>query len=151
MKQVVSGISKKLGTFVDADDVQLMYTACAFETAWNKTKISPWCRLFDEESIQVLEFLEDLEYYWIDGYGFELTYKQACSAFRDLFERFQRPNDEGSLTFYFTHSGTILKSLAFLGLYKDEHLTHKDFLLDRKWRVSEIDAFASNLAFVRYE
>ena len=151
MKKVVGDISRKLGTFVDADDVQLMYTACAFETAWNKTKISPWCRLFDDRSIKVLEFLEDLEYYWIDGYGYELTYKQACSAFRDLFDRFKNPTEERSRTFYFTHSGTILKSLAFLGLFRDDTLTHKDYAKDRLWKVSEIDAFATNLAFVRYE
>ena len=55
-------------------------------------------------------------------------------------------------TFYFTHSGTILKFLAFLKLYRDpEPLTSDNFdrLKDeRLWRTSRIDAFGSNVAFV---
>lgn len=55
---------------------------------------------------------------------------------------------------YFTHSGTILKLLAHLGLYKDENvLLHTNFNTMgsyRKWRVSQIDSFGSNLAFVLF-
>lgn len=55
-------------------------------------------------------------------------------------------------TFYFTHSGTLLKVLAHLGLYKDEApLTYQDYGKQRKWRTSAIDAFATNVAFVLYE
>lgn len=150
MKEAIGRISKKVGTFLDADSIHLMYQTCAFETAWSKKHTSPWCTLFDKLSVKLLEFGEDLEYYWIDGYGYELTYEQACSAFGDLLKRF-----DGELephTFYFTHSGTLLKSMAFLGLYRDEYpLTHKDFERKRQWRVSEIDAFASNLVFTQFE
>lgn len=31
-----------------------------------------------------MEYHEDLKYYWIDGYGHEITYKQACPAFNDM-------------------------------------------------------------------
>jgi hypothetical protein len=55
---------------------------------------------------------------------------------------------------YFTHSGTILKLLAHLGLYKDENaLLHTNFNTMgryRKWRVSQIDSFGSNLAFILF-
>jgi len=71
------------------DDVHLMYTVCAFETAWNKFTTSPWCILFDDEIIQTFEFLENLEYYWIDGYGYKLTYRQACSAINDMFKHLE--------------------------------------------------------------
>lgn len=55
-------------------------------------------------------------------------------------------------TFYFTHSGTILKVLSHLGLYKDDFaLTHNDFAKQRKFETSKIDAFASNIQFVLYE
>uniref|UniRef100_U5EQ88 Multiple inositol polyphosphate phosphatase 1 n=1 Tax=Corethrella appendiculata TaxID=1370023 RepID=U5EQ88_9DIPT len=151
MRKVITKFSRKLATFVNADDIHLMYTTCAFETAWFKDKISPWCTLFDEHSIHVLEFLEDLEYYWIDGYGYSLTYKQACSAFTDLIKHFDEGSTEKNITFYFTHSGTLLKSLAFLNLYKDAQLTHKDFEVNRKWRTSKIDAFATNLIFILFE
>lgn len=62
------------------------------------------------------------------------------------------PRPRANATFYFTHSGTLLKMLAHLGVARDEQpLTHKDFGKDRRWRTSQIDAFATNLAFVRYE
>lgn len=55
-------------------------------------------------------------------------------------------------TLYFTHSGTLLKLLAHLGLYKDKTpLTYRDFGKERKWRTSNIDSFATNVAFVLYE
>ncbi|XP_055619279.1 multiple inositol polyphosphate phosphatase 1 [Toxorhynchites rutilus septentrionalis] len=150
MKDVIAKISKKVGTFLDAESIHLMYQTCAFETAWVKKHVSPWCMLFDKATIKALEFGEDLEYYWIDGYGYELTYKQSCNAFRDLFRRFDE--DLEPFTFYFTHSGTLLKSLAFLGLYRDEFpLTHRDFGQKRLWKVSEIDAFATNLVFSKLE
>jgi len=55
-------------------------------------------------------------------------------------------------TLYFTHSGTLLKLLAHLGLARDNKpLTPKHFASERRWRTSQIDAFATNLAFLRYE
>lgn len=55
---------------------------------------------------------------------------------------------------YFTHSGTILKVLSLLGIARDPNpLLHNSYnsSKDRLWRVSLIDAFASNLAFVSYD
>lgn len=56
--------------------------------------------------------------------------------------------------FYFTHSGTILKMLGVLGLYKDDReLKHDNYneMENRHWRTSKIDAFGSNLAFVLFK
>jgi hypothetical protein len=56
--------------------------------------------------------------------------------------------------FYFTHSGTILKMLGLLGLYKDDHkLKHDNYIEmeNRQWRTSKIDPFGSNIAFVLYK
>ncbi|KFB35155.1 AGAP003555-PA-like protein [Anopheles sinensis] len=151
MRTVIEKLSKRIGTFVSPEDVHAIYQTCAFETAWNERDISPWCTLFDKESISALEYNEDLKYYWIDGYGYELTYRQACSAFRDLFANFDASGERPRFTFYFTHSGTLLKSIAFMNLYKDnEPLTAQSYRYKRKWRVSHIDAFGSNLYFVLY-
>ena len=67
-----------------------MYKTCGFKIAWFHNTVSPWCLPFDVETIKVLEYNEDLEGYWIDGYGFEVTYKQACTTFKDLIESFQK-------------------------------------------------------------
>ncbi|XP_313302.5 multiple inositol polyphosphate phosphatase 1 [Anopheles gambiae] len=150
MRSVIEKLSKRIGTFVSPEEVHAIYQTCAFETAWSDRDISPWCLLFDKESISTMEYNEDLKYYWIDGYGYDLTHRQACSAFADLFTNF---NDENGprFTFYFTHSGTLLKSIAFLNLYKDnEPLRGESMRHKRKWRVSHIDAFGTNLYFVLY-
>ncbi|KAF5293597.1 hypothetical protein FQA39_LY03082 [Lamprigera yunnana] len=135
------------------NDAFLMYLACSFETAWNHKRKSPWCSLFSPQSLKVLEFAEDLKYYYRDGYGYELTYKQACKAFLDGISYFENKSKFPKATIYFTHSGTILKLLAHLGFYKDDQrLKHSHYnKYDHKWRVSKIDAFGSNMALVLFE
>lgn len=68
---------------------------------------------------------------------------------------FYRSTEEATTTAYFTHSGTILKLLALLGVAKDTHpLMHNSFVLhqdNRAWRSSIIDVFASNMAFILYK
>ncbi|KAG7198866.1 hypothetical protein KM043_015692 [Ampulex compressa] len=152
--QTLGDISRRIGLQVDYETAVLIYIACAFETAWNRSVESPWCKLLSSSDFQVLEFAEDLDYYWIDGYGHRLTYEQACPALMDMFQFFEAEGGP-SVVAYFTHSGTILKLLALLGVAKDEKpLTHESFFRgaeDRAWRISLIDAFASNIAFVQYE
>jgi len=37
---------------------------------------------------QIFEYAEDLEYYWIDGYGYNITYRQACPPVKDMMQHF---------------------------------------------------------------
>lgn len=137
-----------------SEDVHLLYSTCAFETAWHKNLKSPWCSAFDPESLSVIEYAEDLKYYWIDGYGFEITYKQACPAFNDMYEHMVRADKYPSTVVYFTHSGTLLKMIAHMGIHKtSKHLRHDEYdsNVDREWRVSKIDPFGTNLAFVLHQ
>ncbi|XP_015598443.1 multiple inositol polyphosphate phosphatase 1 [Cephus cinctus] len=154
VSDTLKDISSFLGFQVDYEAANLMYTICAFETAWYSNSESAWCNVFQPKHFKVLEFAEDLKYYWIDGYGYPLTYEQACPALRDMFNFFQSKED-ANVTAYFTHSGTILKLLSLIRVAKDiEPLKHDSYTLheDRRvWRVSMIDAFASNLAFVLYD
>lgn len=77
-------------THLDAHLVRLMYTICGFETAWQRRKEpSVWCQLFDRDTLRTLEFAEDLEYYWNDGYGYELTHRIACPAIGDMFQNIE--------------------------------------------------------------
>ncbi|CAH1710080.1 unnamed protein product [Aphis gossypii] len=153
----LKSLSSRLGldytlTFNDAKN---MYTYCAFETAWEKNKVSPWCSIFNKSDLMLLEYSEDLKYYLIDGYAYELSYKQACVLLKNAIEYFDDPHlTSKNGIFYFTHSGTILKMLGVLGLYKDEHkLKHDNYfeMENRQWRTSKIDAFGSNIAFVLYK
>ncbi|XP_043496791.1 multiple inositol polyphosphate phosphatase 1-like [Polistes fuscatus] len=149
----LKSISKRIGHPVNHEIVHLIYTMCGFETAWYKDTDSPWCKLLSLDEFKVIEYLEDLEYYWIDGYGYKITYEQACVVLKDIFKFFSE--DDGILaSIYFTHSGTILKLLARLGAVQNTvPLTHDSFWLhvdNRTWKTTYIDAFASNIAFVLY-
>lgn len=56
-----------------------------------------------------------------------------------------------SASFLFTHSGTILKILTHLELFKPRsHLRGDKNVPDRTWRASDIDCFGANLALVLY-
>lgn len=156
VKNMIDKIKKRIGLNIDYEIAHLMYITCAFETALNQSAVSPWCKIFSLNDFKVFEYIEDLELYWIDGYGYSLTYEQACAVLKDMFDSFG--SKKGAVTTaYFTHSGTILKLIALLGLAKDAHpLTHDSFILRKKedkraWRSSIIDTFASNMAFVLYD
>jgi hypothetical protein len=141
---------------LDFKDIEVIYNMCGFETAWRHLPHngkSIWCSLFkNEQHIDIMEYLEDLEYYWIDGPGFEITRKIACRTVDDMLNQLDPSNSKQSLSFYFTHSGTMLKLLTFLELYRDDfHLTADKWNYQRKWRTSHIDSFASNIIAVLYE
>ena len=115
----------------------------------------------------MLEYREDLKYYWKDGYGYKINTEQACVLVKDAMDNFRNitmggdtGREEQNGIFYFTHSGTILKMLSYLGLYKEEINKHTGHRLElrhdnynkmkdsRNWRTSFIDPFASNVGLV---
>lgn len=77
---------------ITIDDAELIYTICGFETSWEYNLVngqSVWCSLFTENQMKVMEFLKDLQYYYIDGYGFEVTRKVACKTVEDIFSHLE--------------------------------------------------------------
>ncbi|KAK3930957.1 Multiple inositol polyphosphate phosphatase 1 [Frankliniella fusca] len=157
MKNVQGNVTERLGfaNKISLDDLSLIYVTCSFETAWYPKKQSPWCSLLSDNDFKVLEYAEDLDYYWIDGYGHAINHQQACPTIKDMFSFFSSSNLEKKAVLYFSHSGTVLKMLAHLGLYRDpKPLRASNFpymLQNRQWRVSQISSFASNIAFVLYK
>jgi multiple inositol-polyphosphate phosphatase/2,3-bisphosphoglycerate 3-phosphatase len=51
---------------------------------------NPVCQLFSDSELQMMEYREDLEYYWQDGYGFDINYQQACVLMKDVIENFEK-------------------------------------------------------------
>ena len=37
---------------------------------------------------QIIEYQEDLKYYWRDGYGVPINYEQACVVIEDVIQHF---------------------------------------------------------------
>ncbi|XP_022112716.2 multiple inositol polyphosphate phosphatase 1 [Pieris rapae] len=152
MNETLANVSKYLGLdrVLSLDVVSLMYKICGYETSWHKHFASPWCFPFDATSIQRLEYYFDLKHYWSDGYGHNLTLRPACMLLKHMFQTLR--NETRNATFLFAHSGTLLKLLAHLQLYKPKSHLRGDYVDDeRPWRASNIDCFASNIAFVMYK
>ena len=60
-----------------------------------------------------MEYREDLEYFYEDGYGHSINYVQACPIVKDVVDHFTQVVESAPYQpkglFYFTHSGTLLK------------------------------------------
>lgn len=51
---------------------------------------SAWCAAFTKEHLKILEYAEDLKYYYNAGYGHEMNAKLGCPPLKDMFQRFER-------------------------------------------------------------
>lgn len=144
---------------ITIQDLEAIYQLCGFETSWQHRLYegrSIWCSLFSEENLKVLEYIRDLHYYHIDGPAYEITRKVCCNTVDDMLNRLHPDSNQTPFTFYFSHSGTILKLLTFLEFFNDQNrLTAEGFskpgIDDRKWKTSLIDKFSSNLIAVLYK
>ncbi|KAK2718384.1 multiple inositol polyphosphate phosphatase 1-like [Artemia franciscana] len=149
-------ISVRLGfnRTLTQSEVDIVYLMCAFDEAWRPTVHSPWCSVFTPKDLAIIEYREDLKYYYDSGYGHDINYQQGCPMIKDVISVLKGSSQNNTIGhFYFTHSGTVLKFLARLGLFKDSTPLRYDNYSTQKnrlWRTSIIDSFASNIAFVLY-
>lgn len=160
MKKVVRDVSSRLGfkENLSFEDIHLMFSMCRYESAVRPNQTSPWCNFFNRNEKVVMEYDEDLDYYWIDGYGFSINYEQACPPVKDFLDHFRaamQPNSTAPLgVFHFSHSGLLLKVYARLGLFRDATPPTADNFkqqTSRLWRSSLIDPFTANLALVLFQ
>ncbi|XP_068230848.1 multiple inositol polyphosphate phosphatase 1-like [Palaemon carinicauda] len=151
MAMVIQEVSRRLGINTTFGDVETMYDACRYYKAWDPVALSPWCAAFTPENLKVLEYWQDLLYYYEDGYGHAINYESACPPIQDLVQHFRKfvETEQGPRgIFYFTHSGALNKIVARLGLYEDSvPLAHDNLDPDRLWRTSNNGPFATNIAF----
>ena len=156
MREVMANITAVLGleSMLDIASLDLMYIACNFDLAWRPDQPSPWCGVFSDEQLEVMEYREDLEYYWVDGPGHAVTAAQSCVLMRDLQNIAARiqAGISTNATLSFSHSGAVLKLVALLGTHQDTvHLrsdNYEQMGRGRRWRTSEIGPFASSVSFV---
>merc|ERR1712012_1027991 len=117
MKSVKLSLSSLLGVNITMDDMELMHDMCRFDLMWTPNKISPWCRVFSDDELEIIEYAKDLKSYWEDGPGYNLNYDQACVLGKDMWDIFNNVingDDSTTGTLYFSHSGATQKFLAFL-------------------------------------
>ena len=73
--------------FIITAELGSLYFACIFEYALYDD--APWCALFDHEDIKVMEYRKDIDNYYDDMYGHEITCKRACHIVKDILHTMQ--------------------------------------------------------------
>ncbi|XP_055532258.1 multiple inositol polyphosphate phosphatase 1-like [Wyeomyia smithii] len=153
--QTLSDISMRLGFRynLSVDQVEAMWDACRYEQAWHLQQLSPWCSVLTKDQVNVLEYKEDLKYYYQNSYGYEKSPDLACYAVADMMKHFSRPDNPQAVA-YFTHESEIQIFLTALGTLKDLDALRADnfhSMRNRKFRSSASTPFASNVAAVKYQ
>lgn len=79
---------KTVDIYIFSETIDAIYDACRYEKAWTVTKLSPWCAVFSKEELRILEYREDLDYYYKAGYGREINARLGCPLLHDMMQHF---------------------------------------------------------------
>lgn len=152
--QTLSDISTQLGfnTTLSSDQFKAMWDACRFEQAWYPKHSSTWCSVFNETQIKVLEYKEDLKYYYQNSYGYEKSADLACYTIADMVKNLQHRGNPRVVA-YFTHETELQIFLTALGAFKDPtplQANNFDLMGKRLFKSSQWTPFAANVLAVKY-
>lgn len=134
--------------------VELIWDMCRFEQAWFIDRLSPWCAAFTKNHVSILEYKEDLKYYYKSGYGTKLNEKISCRAMSDMLKHMEVKNSGPQVVAYFTHSSAIQLFLTAMGVLRDSTELRADNFQQqqrRQWRTSKLGPFTANIAVIRYD
>eukprot|EP00009_Paramoeba_aestuarina_P004819 CAMPEP_0201510548 /NCGR_PEP_ID=MMETSP0161_2-20130828/3190_1 /ASSEMBLY_ACC=CAM_ASM_000251 /TAXON_ID=180227 /ORGANISM="Neoparamoeba aestuarina, Strain SoJaBio B1-5/56/2" /LENGTH=428 /DNA_ID=CAMNT_0047905737 /DNA_START=169 /DNA_END=1452 /DNA_ORIENTATION=- len=142
-------VSKRLGTFplwnLTSDDIQTMWSTCKLEASLQHN-YSQFCSIWSTTDVDSFSFVEDLDFYYKRGYGYEIDYSCAVDLMGGIFGNIadsvatiqQFNEDCGPIkeswgsecqekarnapynlagSFRFAHAETMTPILAWLGLY----------------------------------
>jgi multiple inositol-polyphosphate phosphatase / 2,3-bisphosphoglycerate 3-phosphatase len=154
-KKTAEEISTRLGFkyTLNPKQIDTMFDMCRYDQAWFLQDSSAWCATFTPEHVNVLEYHEDLKYYYKSGPGSELNSNIMCAAVKDMLTTLKR-DDGPKVVAYFSHASAIQLFLTSLGYAKeDEPLKADNYnrMKYRKFRTSVLSPLASNLAVIKYE
>lgn len=160
-QNLVQNVSRRLGFLYNLSkrSILTMYDMCRYEKAWTVTKLSPWCAVFSKEELRVLEYREDLYYYFKAGYGRAINARLGCTLLQDMMNHFWKVEKAEDFVqpkgvFYFSDIISLLNLLTRLNIYKDEmQLTATNYMdmAKRQWQTSFISPFAANFVAVFYK
>lgn len=160
--QTVANVNAKLGFTeseqLSADEIITLWDICRMEKGIDINRAAPWCAAFSVADNQVIEYLEDLDYFYRNGYGVNnrrLLENLSCGVIQDMLQFLQSTNpDDAPARIFGTHSSPVQFFLVTLGVFEDhEFLTRHNAAqqMTRQWKSSWISAYGSNLAVIRYE
>ncbi len=162
-QQMTSQVSAKLGFHASNtlrnNEVNTLSLICKYEQIWNLNINSSFCSAFSIANRQVIEYFEDLEFYYRVGPGkmeFRRLFENlVCFNMQELLQFIlsNDPNDQIA-RIYTGHVSILPMILNNLGAFgTDEPLTQHNFAQQtaRVWKTGVILPMAANLAVIRYE
>lgn len=160
-QNLVKNVSRRLGFLynISTDLIDAIYDACRYQKAWSVTELSPWCAAFNKEELRILEYREDLDYYYKAGYGRDINTRLGCPLLHDMMRHFwniahDKMSGEPAGIFYFSDIVSLQNLLTTMGINEDQkQLTAYNYkaMAKRQWRTSIISPFAANLVAVFYK
>ena len=157
VRDLVRRVNVRLGytnTTLSYRAVDLMWDMCRFELSFfynsnrSSSALYPWCAVFSDQDMKLLEENEDLYYYYKDGYPYNITLNMTSVLLHDLIKTVK---NRGSNKFYFAHSETLIPLLARLGVARDDPPLSLDNMPDdRLWRTSLIGGESANIVVLGY-
>lgn len=154
-QKLLSDVSIKLGfqTALSAKQIDTIWDICRYEQAWNLQGDSAWCAVFTKPQVELLEYLEDIKYYYKHGYASDLNSNVACFTIQDMLENLQSEL-KPDVVAYFSHSSMHQLLLTAMGIAKDKQplkASNFETMKNRNWKASKMGPFAANFAAVKYE
>lgn len=162
-QEMTSQVSAKLGFHgshvlrnLEVDTLALI---CKYEQIWYLNSTSSLCAAFSVGNRQVIEYYEDLQWYYRFGYGkrdYRTLFENiVCFQMQDML-RFIKSNDvnDHKVRIFGGHVIGLSLILMNLGAFEsDVPLTQHNFAqqTQRVWKASLIVPMAANLAVIRYE
>ena len=115
--------------------------------------MSAWCAIFSEENFRVLQYTDDLVFYYKDGYGHDVNWKMTKPLITEMEMRFNgmvAGTNDKKVFIYISHSEATDTVLPVLGLYNDSRpLLASDWPSeDHLWNTSDVISFSHNTALL---
>lgn len=155
MNQVNDKLGLQGNQRLTARQIRTLWEICNFEQLWFSTVTAPFCGIFSPFNNLMLEYFEDLDYYYNSGFGGprRLFENLNCPLMQDLVEFLETSNTSENVRIYSTHSTAFQLFLITLGVFgNDIPLTAANFAqqANRQWRSTYLTPMATNLAAIRY-
>ncbi|OWR52086.1 putative multiple inositol polyphosphate phosphatase 1 precursor [Danaus plexippus plexippus] len=128
-----------------------VYNLCRNYRSYSVLKRSPWCALFTDDELMILEYVENITHYYRNGYGHSTNILLGALGLKDLYQKFEEASKGGlkTLTGYFTHETMLHMIYTAMGLYMDyPEVSGLERVKHRKWRTSFLTPFAANFVAV---